>query len=117
MSDPVFDPAWTLPRRGTFQAIAIDDTITDQGEIGPGRKRARTTRVRLQFSFVQICKTAADLALVERFIFNTVQGPLIPFVFTHPIKNTLHRVRFTDYPATTYDTCNFANLSFSLEEV
>lgn len=117
MSDPVFDPAWTQPRQGSFQVAAVDDTIADESEIGADRRRARTTRVRLQFTFVQVCNTAAARAAVQAFIITTVKGPLIPFLFTDPVTGTVHRVRFVSYPTLTHGTCEFSSFDFSMVEV
>lgn len=101
---------------GTLQENYAPAYVDDQAQVGASRRRKRFTRTLRTFAF-DIVLDDTDRTTFETFIETTTSGGTSSFNWTHPTKDTIYEVRFTDLPQFRDLADGYWTASVRLEEV
>lgn len=114
MTNPVYPATLPGPLSGTFKQSRNDGIVRDTGEIGPGRKRRRTTRVLKLFSFTLRLSTAQKAAW-ETFYEITLNEGLAYFDWT--LDGVTYTVEVLTVDGPDHVTAGVWDISLTLGEV
>mgnify|MGYP001455401073 CR=1 FL=1 len=96
-------PAWpeTLPQSPLidgFRETPANSSLRTEMEAGPAKLRRRTTAAAATLSLTFII-SAAQLAALDAFYADTLQGGTLAFDFTHPVTGETVSCRFRQPPS------------------
>lgn len=101
---------------GTIQESRVPNYVSDAGQVGAARRRARFTRTLKTFAFT-IRMTNAEKLLLDTFIDTTTSGGVAAFNWTHPVTSTVYEMRFAGLPTITHVTYGVWDAAIALEEI
>lgn len=105
-----------MPLQGSFKESAGDTFVTDQGEIGPGRRRNRFTRALRRFSFSATLSEAERVAFLDFYV-TTLANGVKSFAWTHTLTAEVVTVVVTSRPQFEDVTPGYWRTSIRLEEI
>ena len=93
-----------------------DSTLRSDFEGGYEHTRPRYTRTRKSFTLRYKALPTTDKDTLDNFL-DTVKGGADSFIWTHPVYNTQHEVRFVKPPEFEYVGYGLWNVELELREV
>jgi hypothetical protein len=111
--------AWpeTLPQSPLvegFRETPANTALRTEMETGPAKLRQRTTAATATLSLTFIISTA-QLAVLDGFYADTLQGGTLAFDFTHPVTGETVNCRFRQPPARGTLNGGYFRVSVELE--
>lgn len=95
---PEDDVPW-CPISGTFREVRQPSAIEFQTEVGPGKKRRRSTLTAIPTSMSLRPLTAAQKIDLDTFFADTLEEGTLRFTAPYPVGGTTKTWRFVDPPA------------------
>ena len=111
----VFPASLRGPLGGSLKPTFNDGIVQDSGEIGPPRKRRRTTRVLRQWSFTLRLTTLAEKAVWDEFYETTTNFGIDSFTWV--LIGTTYTVQLLAAPELSHVEADIYDVSISLGEI
>lgn len=103
------------PTRGTLQKGVNDGIVEDSGEIGPKRKRRRTTRALRNWSFTFRLPNSVHKATWDEFYENTITFGLENFTWS--FDGSTYTVQLLSPPSLRHVDVDIYDVSISIGEI